>query len=212
MALLERGILQQGPLLKSVGSEHFTAAEIPQFSSYALRRLEFEGTKDVYTLTGKSLKGLAENRLTEHKIWAIGDKNHPGYGQSVESFQVAINPSKLFIPNSDNKTAEEQEKVTLKYSDNIRIPGVKAIMLEPSHILDLLLQHWQKTGEHLLGEEYEYKFGRGRADRKDNSSTSIGCFSKALGLRVRKDPDNFKSPHIIALRVLVPDIVASSFY
>jgi hypothetical protein len=177
--------------------------EIPQFSSYQLRRLEFERYDHIYTLTGRPIKEIMSNNVYKQKIWGVSEECLK-YDTPVNPIQVAINPRKLIFQKSDNKSAEEQIGLIDKYSNRQDVPGVKAIMLEAPHVVELLLQHWLATeGECLLGKEHGYKFVRTSTPTGKDSFASAGCFSEALGLRVRSDPP-FGNKDIVALRALVP--------
>lgn len=196
-------ILREAPKSRIVGSEYLNGKEIPEFSPYDVTKLEFEGCDYIYTLSGRPIKEIASNHIYKQKIWALNEKSLE-YDASVGPIQVAINSRKLILPNSDDKSASEQEKLILKYSGRVGIPGTKSMMLKASHVFELFLQHWKETGEHLLGKEQNYKFARTSSVTGDETSVSVGCFHENLGLRTRSDPNNYKNKEIVALRVLVP--------
>lgn len=111
--------------------------EIPRFSPEQREALEKEGYV-IYELTGKTIEDLRGVVGNYHQpMWLQYDP----IDKSVKSktSEVAINPEKLFLPESDNKRFTEQKSLVAEFSEDIstKIPGVEAIIGEAPDYVEL---------------------------------------------------------------------------
>ncbi|MCL4354233.1 hypothetical protein M1349_02045 [Patescibacteria group bacterium] len=122
--------------------------------------------------------------------------------------QVAVFPDykNFYIPNSGEKTLEEQEKLAKQDAEKLRlelgINGITEIIpSEASALTQLVFMHLDKTGEWLFG----HFFGRTNNSMQDKMSTAIvGNVYPEAGLHVNDWPKNGKDKNILAVRFIVP--------
>lgn len=128
--LLDAGVKDPGPKIERVivysSEPRFEPKELLQFSTEAREGLRKEGYM-IHSLTGESVATF----LKAHRpIEAAGHK-----GREIESFssrlsEVAINPERLFLPNSNRKTFSQQEEMVRQFSLELNgmIPQVEAVI------------------------------------------------------------------------------------
>ncbi len=185
----------------------FNRAKIPQFTPKTIDKLEKRDIL-VYKLTGRPIKEIASMPLYKKKFWRTQDEAYEELKIPAKPLQVAIDPHNPIIKYSNNFSLERQKTFIEKYADRQNITGVKAIMPEASHVVELSLLHLQATGEYLLGKEQGYVFARtvtktGKTPAGEDLYATVGCNSEALGMRVCKNP-SYEHPNIVALPLLVP--------
>jgi hypothetical protein len=137
---------------QSVVASEAKKDEIQRFSPEQREALEEMGYK-IYELTEKSIKDLRE---AGNSFWSTWHQGQDFEGLKSIRSEVAVDPSRLFLPGSDNKTLSEQESLVAKFSKNIsaKIPGVKAIIGEVSDYAELA---FLSPVEHrLFGRDYGY--------------------------------------------------------
>lgn len=128
---------------------HEEQPDIKRFLTEQKEALEKEGYK-IFTLSGESVKSL------KHK----GRGFYEGLSRySLESktsihSEVAINPYRFFLPNSSNKTLEEQEKMIAELTSIIgtKVSGVEAIIGEVPDYAELAFAHQDRWWEQLSEE------------------------------------------------------------
>ena len=165
--------------------------EVRRFSAETRKVLEKEAYL-VYELTGQSIRSFKEvGRPFYPADW---HKDYPDFEKlSSSKTEVAINPQKLVLPKSNNKTLKEQEEMVREFGLKLarKISGVEATTGETPDYVELVFLHFDKTGERLFGEKYNFGFTRTKT-LVGSSSASVGNFSAQLGLEVfhcRSDED-----------------------
>lgn len=201
-AFVHSGMLQESfeQALKTPEAQ----VEIQRFSDEQREALEAKGYR-VYELTGQSIAGLKKQG---HPFWSTWHKDYPGF-ESLTSrhSEVAINPKKLFIPRSNNKTLEEQLGAVARYSNGLQIKGVEAILGEVPDYTELAFAHLDKTGERLFGKIYNYNYTRTRTrtqTRVDSIVAGVGRFGADYGLVVDYWNADGRSDDIFAAPLVVP--------
>ena len=167
---------------------------VSRFSSEQRKELERQG-RVIVELTGQSIKRLKEQG---RKFWSSWHDEYPDFESRTSRLsEVAINPSELFLPESNRKTLQEQEKMIADFSKKLsgKVGGVMAIMGEAADYVDLAFTYFDRTGEYLFGEKYNYDFARTKTPSVGSNIASVGHFSRDGGLRVfdwdRVDGDDF---------------------
>lgn len=167
-------------------------SEVRKFSSETRKALEKEGYI-VYELNGGSIKSFKESGRPFYSTW---HKDHPDIeNQPSRKGEVAVNPKKLVLPNSNNKGFAKQEKMVEEFGLELarKIPGVQAIIGEGSDYVELTFLHFDKTGERLFGEMHDYSFTRTKT-LVGKGSVAVGNFSAKNGLEVFlcRDPEDLR--------------------
>lgn len=160
--------------------------ELVRFSPEQREALEAKGFR-VYELTGQSIASL---RAQGKPFWSTWHRSYPDF-ESLTSrhSEVAIDPKKLFLPRSNNKTLEQQLAAVKKFSDGLRIQGVETLLGQVPDYTELAFAHLDKTGQRLFGEKYDYNYTRTQT-RVESGVAGIGGFDADSGLHVdRWDPD-----------------------
>jgi len=133
-----------------------TPVEVRRFNDEARAALEEDGYK-IYTLTGQSVASLRE---AGREILSVDSSKYVYNFDTLTSrlSEVAINPDRLILPNTDNKTLVQQEKMIKQFSIELgkKIPGVEAIMGGAPNYTDLACTHLDATDESQFGENYIY--------------------------------------------------------
>jgi len=175
------------------------APEIQRFSTEAREALEARGFV-VYELTGQSIKSLRDQR---HPFWSTWHKDYPQFeALPSRKSEVAIDPSKLFIPRSNNKTLAEQLEAVRKFSDGLNIPGVEAVLGEAADYTELAFTHLDKTGKRLFGSDYGFNYTRTQT-RVEGLVASVGDLYADHGLDVdhwypsNRHGDLFAAPLVV---------------
>jgi hypothetical protein len=130
--------------------------EIKRFTPEA-REILRKKRYSIYELTGKSIKTLREQSRGKLTIWHEG---HEFENLPSALSEVAINPRKQFLPDSNLKTFEQQEEMIRKFSQELKeeIPEVEAIIGEVPDYAELDFKHLNATRERLFRRRY--RFGR----------------------------------------------------
>lgn len=179
--------------------------EIKRFSDEQKEALRKEGYL-IYGLTGQSIKTL---RDAGRKFWSTWHEDSQFANlEALGSMQseVAINPSKLFLPKSDNKTLAQQEDMVDKFSQELgkKVQGVKAIIGQASDYVELAFQHLDATQDYLFGKKYNYDWARTKTSISSSSVANVGSFHAAHGLEVNYWYHGFGHDHMRAAPLVVP--------
>lgn len=158
--------------------------EIKRFSAKqkeALKNLGFV----IYGLTGQSIETLRDNG---RRFWLEWHRRHPDFeALGAMRSEVAINPSKLFLPKSGGKTLYNQERMVGKLSRELgnRVTGVKAIIGQAPDYVELAFRHLDSTREYLFGVKYGYGCARTKTPTfSPRHFASVGTFFEYAGLAV----------------------------
>lgn len=201
-AIIERPIWKN-PDFNVISIKEAIPVEIKKFSQESLDALKEHGFA-VYVLKRQSIKS---KRAQGRKFWNLWHENHPDF-ESLSSMysEVAINPRKLLLTDSNNKSQRQQEELIAKFSGRLgnEIQGVEAIMGEAADYVDLAFTHLEKKHTYLFGEKYNYVFTRTQTPTIDGSVANVGCFHKTNGLRVTSTNPNYGDPYIFAVPLIVP--------
>lgn len=158
--------------------------EIKRFSAEQKEALEKQGYV-IYGLTGQSIKTLRDNG---RKFWSTWHNELPDFEAlgSMHS-EVAINPNKLFLPKSNNKTLAQQEEMVGKFSKELGkkvVKGVKAVIGQAPDYVELAFAHLDSTKEYLFGEKDNYDYARTKTPTSGSYVADVGLFNAFRGLDV----------------------------
>jgi hypothetical protein len=137
------------------------SVEIKRFTPEAQEVLEKQGYV-IYGLNGESIKSLLDDRspksLTRRDwnakkpFYSTWHNNSPEF-EAISSMQseVAINPTEIFLPDSNIKSLKEQEILVDRFSIELakKVPGASAIIGQASDYAAVVFQHLDATQEHL---------------------------------------------------------------
>jgi len=168
---------------RTVAQTPETPVEIKRFSQEQREALEKEGFV-IYGLTGQSIKTLRDGG---RKFRSTLPKELPDFEAlgSMHS-EVAIHPSKPFLPKSNNKTLAQQEKMVEKFSQGLgkKVQGVKAIIGQAPDYEELAFRHLDATREHLFGAKDIYNYARTKTPTGGSRVACVGDFRADRGLGV----------------------------
>lgn len=180
-----------------------TPIEVRRFSQEAKEALRNQGYA-VYELTGQS---IASVRDSGRKFWSTWHRDYPDF-EALTSMhsEVAINPAKLFLPKSNNKTLGQQEELIARFSKDLGTiaQGVEAIMGEAPDYVDLAFARLNDTGEYLFGEKDGYNYARTKTPTVDSNVASVGDFHPANGLSVGRWFRGSGHGRVFAVPLVVP--------
>lgn len=171
------------PMPHVAAAKEVTPVEVRRFSREAREALERQGYV-VHELTGQS---IASEREAGRKFWSTWHNDYPEL-EALTSMhsEVAINPGKLFIPKSNNKTLVQQENLIARLSQDLgtRVQGVEAVMGKAPDYVDLAFTHLDTTGDYLFGEKDVHNYARTKTPTVGSSVAIVGDFDPASGLGV----------------------------
>lgn len=161
------------------------AVAVKRFTDKQKEALHKIGLTAIYPLSGQSLRSLREGG---RKFWTDWHKDSPDFENLTSRLsEVAINPNKLFLPKSNNKTLEQQEEMVKKFSEELRgrkrILGIEAVMGEVPDYTELAFLHLDATEERLFGEKYNYDYARTKTG-VGSGVALVGRFYADFGLCV----------------------------
>lgn len=159
------------------GKIELNQGETKRFSPEAREALEKLGYR-ISPLTGQSIKTLREAGKIL-KLTSIWRKDFPDFEALTSRLsEVAINSSQLFLPDSNNKTLAEQEKMVEEFSQKLskKIEGVEAIIGEAPDYVELTFAHLEATGEYLFGKKYNYGCARTKTPTSRYRVAFVGSF------------------------------------
>lgn len=175
-------ILQDAEVVDPGG---ITEVNYPTFSDSAREALIARGYR-IYPLQGQSIKSLRELGKKFVSIWHEEDPDFEAY-RSRRS-EVAINPGRLFLEGSNNKTLEEQTRMVAEFSGEFKgMTDVEIIVGEAPTYVELAFAHFDAVGEYLFGRNYDYHFTRTKTpimSMGDFINARVGHFSDQFGLNV----------------------------
>lgn len=196
-------MLEREIIIKSIFQPE-KLVKIQSFPIETQQALKKEGFL-IYPLTGQSMKSLKE---AGKKFWSTWHKAYSDFeALSSRLSQVAINPQKLFLPDSNRKSLSKQEEMVANFSQELsrKIKGVKAIIGEAPDYIELAFAHLETTGEYLFGEKYNYHYARTKTLINDSEVANVGCFSRKFGLQITRWRPRHSLESIWAVPILVPD-------
>ena len=178
-------------------------SEIKKFSDEARASLIGQGFA-IDVLTGQSIFSFRESGAIF--FWANWHKNEPDL-ENIPSMksEVAIKPTALFLPGSNNRSLPEQVEMTSKFSKELsgQIPGVEAVMGGMADYVDLfstrILNH-----DFDIGLDNNYDFARSNTVTSDNKSVEVGLFHPMFGIRVFRDDPLEVSAYKFAAPLVIP--------
>jgi len=175
--------------------------EIVRFSTEAREALEGQGYK-VYELTGQTVKSL---RDSGKRFWSTWHKGYDFEDSASRSSEVAINPKKLFLPRSNNKTLSEQQALVARFSADIsaKVSGVEAVLGEVPDYAELAFAHLDATGDYLFGSKNDYSYTRTQT-RVGSDVARVGSFNPDSGLSVDYWDPAYRNGYLFAAPLVVP--------
>lgn len=208
-------------LRRRFGESHLPTGEAPFKIKGFLRKDEMSLRKkdfQIFTLTGQSIKSIRSTydydpgdllRVDSY----IVDRN---LIEDLSQFsEVAIDPSQLYLPDSNNLSLAEQKKIILKHSKtlqtNLQTNDVEAVMLEAPDYIDLFYSVPKEVREMLFGKLNEYRSARTPTkvrliDTLPESYTEVASVGQynGEGLHVSHTTADKGYPHLFAFPVIVP--------
>lgn len=109
----------------------------------------------VYKLSGQTIKTLRKDGL---KFWTDWHEGEPIDDVASMECEVAFNPDKLFLKDSESKTFDEHKALVEALKPIIK--GTKNIIGNVADYLELTHLHFKKTGLGLFGTKYNYNYTR----------------------------------------------------
>lgn len=177
--------------------------EVKKFSIEQREALKKEGYL-IYVLTGQSIKTL---RDSGRRFWSTWNKQFPDL-EALGSMQseVAIDPDRLFLPGSNNKTLKQQEDMVEEFSQELgkKVPGVKAIIGQVPDYVELAFRHLDATKNYLFGTKYNYDYTRTKTPTGGSHVAEVGSFSADYGLDVDYWYADLGSRYVRAAPLVVP--------
>ena len=142
----------------------------------------------IYLLEGKSLEELRnesrEPLLTNDQLEREDITSKLFWSEVTHPTQVAINPSQVFLPESEDKSFRYHQDMVTTFSEEISkdIKGVKAIIGEASNYVELALLHRVATGERLFKQcdDFFYTATKTLWDDSGKFLVEIGEYSEGL--------------------------------
>lgn len=124
-----------------------------------------------------------------NKFWSAWHQDHPDFeAKQSRLSEVAIHPEQLFLPNSNNKTLEQQLKLVEKFSKQLcgreRLSGVRVVVGEAPDYAEVAFAHLKATGQYLFGQNYGYRYTRTQTPTVGSSVAIVGDFDAQNGLSV----------------------------
>lgn len=168
--------------------EHNTNTK--KFTTEARNFLDETGRR-IYTLRKQSINSLIESGM---KFWSSGpDEEHPDLEQfatltSMNS-QVAINPNRLFLENSNEWAYGKEEEMIANLSKDLvkENSGIKAVIGEVPDYAALAFAHFDETQEELFGKKHDYGLTITKTPfetRSDTRRVLVGDYDQKNGLFV----------------------------
>lgn len=164
-----------------------------------LRHLGYE----FYGLTGECLQSL---RLKKCAMRSMLDE----WATAIELIssartEVAIMPDRLFLPESNRKSLEEQQRLTDDFGKTIEreVPGVFARLGSVAEYAELALAHARSTGGSLFGHEHGYCNARTNTIAGKTGSVIFGDYY-VDGPLIGRWSINDGSPLLWAVPLIVP--------
>ena len=171
------------------------------FPDRTMSELAALGFTERIKLTGKSIREL---RQMGHPFYTTQNEKCDKYEEEPSrQCEVVFMPT-LFLPDSNNKTLEEQLAMVAQLSENVahQIPGVEAVIGSTSDYVELILNYQQQTGKSLFGENNS-KLAR-TSSRLGVFAGDIGYFQPETGIRVHWLPANSRYSNVWTFPFVAP--------
>lgn len=125
------------------------------------------------------------------------------------SSEVAINPSRLFLPVSNRRTLEQQSEMVKSFSQELssrwNIAGARAIIGTMPDYVELTFAHLEATGEYLFGEADGYNCARTQTPTIKEHFAVVGIFFANAGLMVDHRHAIFGDADVHAAPMILPE-------
>lgn len=197
--------LKEGDAVREV-----TPVEVKRFSDEAREALTKEGYV-IYELTGQSIRNQREGGKKFWSTWHQAGEYEAFETQGSMQSEVAINPNKLFIKDSNYRTLSQQGDLITKFSRDLgkKVKGVEAVMGNASDYVGLAFAHLDETTkaenpEYLFGEKYDYNYARTKTPTVEGVVALVGYFHAVSGLDVRGWHPGHGYGSIFAAPLVVP--------
>ncbi len=159
-------------------------SRIKKFTPESHQNLENLGYL-IYTLTGQSILNLQE---AGRKFWTNWGNNHQFEIVCSRLSEVAINPNRLFLPQSNNKAYYQQDSMVKVFSQRLakKFFRVRAIIGEAADYAELTYLHLDTTHDGLFGDKYGCDYTRTKTFTVGSLGVIVGDFGSDRGLGVER--------------------------
>ncbi len=173
----------------------------PSFSKEQRIKLSEKGY-EIYRLDGLTL----EKMLDAHHVVRTWEKGLPFEQEVSFKGEVAVNPYKISLWDTYEKTFPEQKKVFLKFKKQIEkeIPGTTAILGKVADFVDLELAYKSRHGRGILDAFYTGGVRTRSRIKGDYFAVLNTDFSNRLGLNVSYFKDSQASDFVSLGEIIVP--------
>ncbi len=179
-----------------------------------------ERTKEVLISDGAVLylpesKSLEDQKRLGRSFGYIVDASSRGFlALRARPIEVAIypDPERFFVPESFNKTKSHQEELQADDARTLRqklgVEDITEIMPEVPEAIEVIFEHYDKTGVRLTGMDFRYLYMRTNTPTNESGShvADVGYFDDD-GPRVADWLVVGIGPHLGAARWVVPSQV-----
>jgi len=168
--------------------------------------------KDGYLIYPFTLKTIKTQKEAGKPLWHVIDTGPEFEAVTSMVGQVAFypDPRRFFIPESNNRSLEEQLKMIEEYGKDLRqrldLPdNIQAVMGHVPDYTQLAFTYLEKTGEYLFEGKYGYNYARTKTPTSGSNVASVGGSGAGLGLRVL-DCDRARGSNLLFAVPLVVSI------
>lgn len=131
------------------------ARRIKSFKTETKQRLGETGFW-IYPIEAKSI-----NQLQFGERYPIHFHLNNSYGgllrEVLKARDLAVDPSSLVIEESANCQFFRQQRLVAERASALRIPGVQGVIVEISALCQLLIKHYDRTGQKLTGDDFSIR-------------------------------------------------------
>lgn len=173
----------------------------PSFSKEQREKLSAAGY-EIYRLDGSTLQKM----LDDNHVVRTWERELPFEQEVSFKGEVAVNPYKISLWDTYEKTFPEQKKVFLKFKKRIekQIPGTKAILGKVADFVDLELAYKARHGRGILDAFFTGGVRTRSRIKGDYFAVINTDFSNRLGLNVSYFKDSQASDFVSLGEIVVP--------
>jgi len=136
-----------------------------------------------YPLTGQTIASLRDAGCQFSSTWHEGDSFETLASRRVE---VAINPKRLFLSKSNEKTLDKQVAMIAEFGKKIgsEVAGTTAILGSVADYAEVYFAHLVQTEQLLFGKDFDYNSTRTETPTDKSNSVYVGQDYGHYGLNV----------------------------
>lgn len=192
-------------LARKLHAPEYLPLGIERFSEGQREALRKQGLTFFYEFKGKSIGTLRD--IEGCRFGTTWHKAFP-YLEALPSMrsEVAINPNKLFLPNSNNKGLDQEEEMVKEYSWELerKVQGVRAIIGQVSDYAELAIAYQKSTGGSLFGKKADFVFARTKTPTRDSNVADIRDYGEGYGLSIDDSNRHWGHSNMFAVPLVVP--------